>query len=114
VNAAAQAAGVAALADLGHLALAREEVRRGKAFLLARLDALGLPVSSPAANFLLVRVGDAARVRRLLLERRLLRQGIAVRDCTSFGLPHHLRIAVRKVSECHRLVDALDEVLTRG
>ena len=58
------------------------------------------------ANFVLARVGDAAEVRRQLLLRR-----IAVRDCTSFGLPEHIRIAVRRPAECARLLEALGGVL---
>jgi histidinol-phosphate aminotransferase len=109
VNGAAQMAGLAALADPGHLDRAREEVRRGKAYLLAELGALGLRAIPSAANFLLVKVVDAARRRRQLLKR-----GVCVRDCTSFGLPDHMRIAVRTVSECQTLIAALREVLARG
>ena len=60
-----------------------------------------------AANFLLVRVGDAAAVRlRLLREHR-----VCVRDCASFGLPEHVRIGVRRMEDCRRLVGALREVM---
>jgi histidinol-phosphate aminotransferase len=106
VNAAAQAAGVAALADREHLERGRQAVREGKAYLVAALGALGLPVQAGAANFLLVEVGDAAAVRVALL-----RRGLAVRDCTSFGLPRHIRVAVRLRPECERLVAALAEVV---
>ena len=60
-----------------------------------------------AANFLLVRVGDAAAVRlRLLREHR-----VCVRDCASFGLPEHVRIDVRRMEDCRRLAGALREVM---
>ena len=60
-----------------------------------------------AANFLLVRVGDAAAVRlRLLREHR-----VCVRDCASFGLPEHVRIGVRRMEDCRRLAGALREVM---
>ena len=109
VNAAAQAAGVASLEDQGHLDRTRDEVRRARERLLTGLQGLGLPVLPSAANFLLVRVGDATGVRR-----RLLLRGLCVRDCTSFGLPDHLRVAVRTVTDCQLLVTALGEVLTSG
>ncbi len=103
----AQAAGLAALDDDAHVEAARAVVRESKAFLAERLETLGLAVTPSAANFLLVDVGDAARVRSALLER-----GIAVRDCTSFGLPGHVRIGVRLLDQCARLVDVLSEVLS--
>lgn len=109
VNAVAQAAGLAALRDDAHVAAAREVIREAKAHLCAELDALGLAVVPSAANFLLVKVGDAGGLRRALL-----RRGLAVRDCASFGLPEHVRIAVRKRDECDRLVASLREVLADG
>ncbi|MCY3783544.1 MAG: histidinol-phosphate transaminase [Chloroflexi bacterium] len=109
VNAVAQAVGLAALADAAHVAAAREVIAESKAQLQAQLAALGVPAVPSAANFMLVRVGDAAGVRRALLRRRIL-----VRDCTSFGLPDFIRIAVRRPEECARLVAALRDVLAHG
>ena len=105
VNAIAQAAGVAALDNDAHVEAARDAVRDAKAYLCTWLAAMGLPVTPSAANFLLVEVGDGAQLRA-----DLLRRGIAVRACTSFGLPAHIRIAVRRRDECVRLVDALQRV----
>ena len=55
-----------------------------------------------ATHFLLLPVGDARSVRK-----RLLRQGLVVRDATSFGLPHHIRIASRLPADNTRLLQAL-------
>ena len=109
VNAVAQAAGLAALRDNDHVAAARAVIAEGKAYLCAELAALGLTVSPSATNFLLVKVGDAAGLRRALL-----RRGLAVRDCASFGLREHIRVAVRGRGDCARLVEALREVLADG
>ncbi|MCY4114469.1 MAG: histidinol-phosphate transaminase [Chloroflexi bacterium] len=109
VNAIAQAVGVAALGDEAHVAAAREVIAEAKDYLEAQLTALGVPAAPSAANFMLVRVGDATGVRQALLRRRIL-----VRDCTSFGLPDYIRIAVRRREECVRLVAALREVLAHG
>jgi histidinol-phosphate aminotransferase len=106
VNAAAQAAGMAALDDEAHLARARAEVRAAKAYLEEELGRLGLAAAPSAANFLLVEVGDGAAFRG-----RLLRQGCCVRDCASFGLPAHVRIGIRTRPECERLVAAMAEVV---
>lgn len=106
VSATAQAAGVAALQDTDHVTRGREVVAEGKAYLAQALAELGLTVQEGAANFVLAEVGDAAAVRTALL-----RRGLAVRECTSFGLPHHIRIGVRLRAECEKLVAALGEVM---
>lgn len=101
VNAVAQAAGLAALREPAHLEEARAEVRRARTYLSAVLGALGLPVLPSAANYLLVKVGDARSVRAALL-----RRGVCVRDCTSFGLPEYVRVGLRTLPECEQLVAA--------
>lgn len=107
VNAVAQAVGIAALDDEAHVTAARRVIRESKAYLYAQLKAMGVPAPPSTTNFLLARVGDATRVRRALLDRRLV-----VRDCTSFGLPAYIRIAARRLDECALLTRALREVLT--
>ena len=53
--------------------------------------AAAVPGVEPSdANFVLVRVEDGAAATRA----RLARHGVLVRDCTSFGLPGHIRVAV--------------------
>ena len=55
------------------------------------------------ANFYILDTGRvASEVRAELLSR-----GLAVRDCTSFGLPSHIRFAVRKDEENEILMDML-------
>jgi len=51
---------------------------------------------------------DAGTVRTVLL-----RLGITVRDCASFGLPSHICVSVRTAEECGQLVSALRQVLGR-
>lgn len=106
VSAVAQAAGIAALADEAHVAAARRVIREARAYLYDHLAALDVPAVPSAANFVLARVGDAAAVRQ-----HLLSEGIMVRDCTSFGLPAYIRIAIRRPRECARLISALQEAL---
>ena len=109
VSSIAQAAGIAALADEAHVVAARCVIRESKAYLYDQLAAMGVPALPSAANFVLARVGDATAVRQ-----ELLSAGIVVRDCTSFGLPAYIRIAVRRRDECARLIDALRNVLGHG
>lgn len=106
VNAVAQAVGLAALQDDAHVEEARRLITASKARLQRGLTALGIPVEDSATNFLIARVGKASRVRTALLRRRM-----AVRDCASFGLPDHIRIAVRRPEECALLLAALEEVM---
>jgi len=105
VNGLAQKAGISALEDAGYLPRARDAVFRAKKYLSTELAALGLEVPRSEANFLLVRVGDAPKWRSLLLAK-----GIVVRDCTSFGLPEYIRVGIRAMADCQRLVAAIGEV----
>ena len=102
VNALAQAAGQAALADRGYPERARAAVAEARAYVQRRLGGLGIRCFPSTTNFVLARVGDAAGLRGALA-----RQGLFVRDCTSFGLPDCIRIGLRPVADCARLIDAL-------
>ena len=102
VNGLAQAAALAALEDSNYLPRARQAVAEAKNFLSDKLTAMGFSVPPSAANFLLVRVGDGAAWRN-----RLLPQGLFVRDCASFGLPDYIRIGIRSLPDCQRLVQAI-------
>jgi histidinol-phosphate aminotransferase len=109
VNAFAQAAGVAALGDDEHVAEGRQLSRRARAMLVDGLERLGLTCVPSRASYWLVRVGDGRRVRD-----ELLRRGILVRDARSFGLPSHIRVAARPISECERLLTVLAGLLSSG
>lgn len=109
VNSLAQAAGAAALADGAYLPRARAAVFAAKGWLAAELARLGYPPEPAEANFLLLRVGDAARWRAALL-----RHGVVVRDCASFGLPEYLRIGIRPMDDCRRLAEAVAAVAAGG
>ena len=110
VNALAQAAGIAALADEDHVNNGRKAVQVARRYIMAELDALGLHYNPPTANFVLVEVGDARALQRTLLTQ----YRIGVRDCTSFGLPQHIRIGIRKMDDCKRLVAALRNILEQN
>ena len=105
VNALAQAAGVAALADTGHLIGSLHALARAKRQLVEDLAVAGFAPLDSATSFFLLEVGDAAHVRDALLRRHLL-----VRDCTSFGLPTYVRISARQPEHNARLLAALHEV----
>lgn len=88
VSSVAQNAGIAALQDSGHLQQGLANLAAEKQFLVDQLRSLDARVLSSETHFFLVRVEDASATRQCLLK-----SGIIVRDCASFGLPHLLRIS---------------------
>jgi histidinol-phosphate aminotransferase len=104
VNAGALRAGLAALSPSAqaHVQRARSVVAASRDLLSRGFADAGFEVSPSRANFLLVDVGDGAAFRRALLPK-----GLVVRDCASFGLPAHVRVACRRPNECQRLLDGL-------
>ncbi|MFO8100764.1 MAG: histidinol-phosphate transaminase [Dehalococcoidia bacterium] len=105
VNAAAQQVGLAALSEQDYLNRCKDDILKAKGFLIEKLTGLGLNPLPSHANFFLVNVGDATEFRR-----KLLRHGIMVRDCTSFGLPQYIRIAPRTMPECEKLIEISKQV----
>jgi histidinol-phosphate aminotransferase len=102
VNALAQAAALAALADTDYVDESRRINRAGLAQLAAGFAKLGVSALPSHGNFVLVKVGDAARVNAALL-----RQGIIVRPVANYGLPEWLRITVGLPEENDRFLAAL-------
>jgi len=105
VNIIAQKTGVAALEATDYLNQSKKKIREAKQFLVDGLSQLGFPVLPSDTHYFLVRVGDAPVFRTALL-----RHGILVRDCTSFGLPEYIRIAPRTMPECQKLITAITNV----
>ena len=103
VSAPALAAAAAAAALEDFVADVRARWLADTAALASAVGSLGLPVLPSATVFHLVQVGDAAGLRRRLL----LRHHVLVRDCASFGLPGHIRVAGRGRDDCQRLLEAL-------
>jgi len=106
VNALALAGARAALDDEEHVRRTLAANRAGMAFLVEACRALGLAHVPSAANFVLVRVGDGARVYEALL-----RRGVIVRPVAVYGFPGHVRVTVGTEAENARFVAALRAVL---
>lgn len=106
INVVAQKAGAIALKNEEYLVEIKPKIKEAKDFLVRELSLLGFKLIPSEANFFLAKVGDASNFRAALLK-----QGILVRDCTSFGLPEYVRIAPRTMSECQRLVSTIKDVL---
>lgn len=108
VNALAQAAAIAALADTAYVEESARMNREGMRQLEHGLAKLGVPVLRSHGNFLLARIGDAATVYQ-----GLLREGVIVRPVAGYGLPEWLRVTIGLPSENERFLDALARVLGR-
>jgi histidinol-phosphate aminotransferase len=108
VNALAQAAAVAALADTAYVDESRALNRAGMAQLANGLAKLGRRMLPSHGNFVIVHVGDAARVYRALLE-----AGVIVRPVANYGLPEWLRVTIGLPAENARFLAALGDALAR-
>jgi histidinol-phosphate aminotransferase len=108
VNAIAQAGALAALDDAEHLANTRANNRTGMDFLQAAFAELGLEFVPSHANFVLVKVGDGARVFT-----ELQRRGVITRPMANYQLPEWIRISVGSPAENTRCLVALREALGR-
>jgi histidinol-phosphate aminotransferase len=102
VNALAQAAAVAALADVDYVAESRRLNREGLRQLDAGLRELDVTMLPTRGNFVLVNVGDGARVYQALL-----RQGVIVRPVANYGLPQWVRVTIGLPAENERFLSAL-------
>jgi histidinol-phosphate aminotransferase len=103
VTSAGQEAALASLDDTSELERRRAANREAMALLDDVLRGHGLDPAGPAvANFVFVRVGDAAG-----LNDQLLRQGVIVRPLGAFGAPDALRITAGTPDEIAFLGEAL-------
>jgi len=109
VNVMAQKAGIIMLEDADYLKQCKQKIRQAKQFLIDELCRLGFTLMPSKANFFLVKVGDAKAFRSALL-----RHGILVRDCTSFGLPEYVRVSPRTPPENEKLIEALKNIQNSG
>ena len=104
VNAVAQKAGIFVLNTDNYLEECNTKIQEAKSFMARELTSLGLSPLPSQTNFFMVEVGNAANFRQALLKK-----GILVRDCASFGLPDYIRLAPRTLPECQRLIAAIKE-----
>lgn len=109
VNTLAQAAAIAAFQDDEFLAKSAAVNAAGKQQLQGAFDEMGLEYVPSYANFVLVKVGDAAKVNGELLKR-----GVIVRPVAADGLPNWLRVSIGLPHENARFLEALREVLAEA
>ena len=102
VSGPAQKAGIAALAETGHVRRTLNYLKTEREFLTAELRRIGIKYYEPSANFIFFRGTDG-------LCEKMLAQSILIRDCSDYsGLSgHFFRIAIRTHEEDLILTDAL-------
>jgi histidinol-phosphate aminotransferase len=110
VNAAAQAAGVAALGDPEHLAQAVAHNHRWLHWLRRELRALGLEVPPSHGNFVLMRFRDAQQAKAA--DAALTTAGFILRGMGAYGLPDCLRLSVGEEDANTGVVAALKQFLS--
>ncbi len=108
LNSLAQAGALAALDDAEHITRTRTNNASGLKFYEQAFPQLGLEFVPSSANFILVKVGDGARVFSELQKR-----GVIVRPMAGYQLPEWIRISIGTPGENARCLAALREVLTR-
>jgi threonine-phosphate decarboxylase len=89
-----------------------ELIRKERKWLTSRLGAIkGFKPYPSDTNFILIDARGFA-INSTSLAERMLMQGIIIRDCASFGLENHIRVAVRKRRENRKLIRAFAEIVS--
>jgi histidinol-phosphate aminotransferase len=106
VSGLAQVAALAGLADDAHVGETKRITDEGREYLQKEFAAMNLQFQPSVANFVLVNVGDGAKIFRALLERRII-----VRALKGYNLASWLRISVGTMEQNRRCIAALKEIL---
>ncbi|GGG17120.1 histidinol-phosphate aminotransferase [Caldovatus sediminis] len=112
VNAAAMAAGIAALAEPGWVERSVAHNTEWRARLAEGLRAAGITVWPSEGNFVLADFGAPARARAA--DEALRARGLIVRAMGAYGLPGCLRITVGTGEECTMVIEALAAFMRAG
>lgn len=108
VSTPAQRAGTACLNELDYFEKSWEKTRILRDRFIQKMEDSGFRTFPSDANFFLFHLPDVTRVRD-----DLLKEGIMIRDCTSFGLTDIARVGVRTEEDNNCLVRILGEFKKR-
>ncbi|MBP5856482.1 histidinol-phosphate transaminase [Marivibrio halodurans] len=111
INAAAQAAGLAAVRDQDFVKRSIAENAAQRLRLTQSLQQLGLDVPPSVCNFVLA--GFADEETATAANAYLLSRGVIVRVMAAYGLPRYLRVTVGTSEEVTRLLDGIADFLQR-
>lgn len=107
INAISQTGALAALDDIQHVGKTQRINKRGIKFFTRAFKQLKLEVVPSAANFILVRVGDGARVFS-----EMQKLGVITRPMGGYQLGEWIRISIGTPKENQRCLETLKQVLT--
>jgi histidinol-phosphate aminotransferase len=111
VNAPSIAAGVAALADVGHLERSREHNEKWLAWLTDEIRKLGLTVTPSVGNFLLIHFPETKGKTAKDADALLTSRGLVMRAVGAYHLPNALRMSVGTEEANRGVVAALAELM---
>jgi histidinol-phosphate aminotransferase len=109
VNAAAMAAGVAALAEPGWIEKSVAHNAEWRAKLSTALTDAGITVHPSEGNFILADFATPSRAAAA--DAALKARGLIVRAMGAYSLPHCLRITIGTAEECNLVADALRDFM---
>jgi histidinol-phosphate/aromatic aminotransferase/cobyric acid decarboxylase-like protein len=110
VNACAQAAGVAALADLPYYAKTLQDLSLLRQTFFAQIETITQTPMQSVTHFGVIRTLGLAQTTR----HAFLQQSIQVRDCASFGLPEYIRISTQLPAQNTAFLTGLKELFNSG
>jgi len=103
VNALSEKVAKEAFSRMSELAVSREYIKKEREFMISSFENAGFQCSNASANYILIQTHRFAAQ----IAADMISHGFLVRDCTSFGLPHSVRVAVRTHEENVALLEAL-------
>ncbi|MGE0268365.1 MAG: histidinol-phosphate transaminase [Candidatus Omnitrophota bacterium] len=107
INSIAQAAAVACLKDKIYYRNVAKKINTQRKFLYDRFTRMKIDFQPSSTNFILVNVKrDSSDVSKKLME-----NGIIVRDMSSWGMGQYIRVTVGTKEENRRFIEALEKVL---
>src|SRR6266481_1522566 len=105
INAAAQAAGIAAIQDTAHVEMSRAHNDKWLAWLTIEIRKLGLEVTPSIANFVLIHFPESTGRAAKDADAFLTQRGLILRRVKAYKLPNALRMSVG-TEEANRLAVA--------
>jgi histidinol-phosphate aminotransferase len=111
VNAPSIAAGVAAIADVGHVERSREHNEKWLAWLTEEIRKLGLTVTPSVGNFILIHFPETKGKTAKDADALLTSRGLVMRAVGAYHLPNALRMSVGTEEANRGVVAALAELM---
>ena len=109
INSAAQAAGIAALKDNGHLKRSIEVNEEGKKFLYKKFDEIGLSYVPTEANFIFTQ----PPIDGMVFSQELMKRGVIVRYLAEQDTYKGVRITIGTQAQNEKLLRAIKEILSK-